>query len=130
MRCSRTGERTRSPSPTASTYRWRRRMPAGELVDAATRKRLALDYCRLMNSGDVDGVLQLFAPDVRFEDPVGWTPVHGRAALRTHLATAIAARVHEVPGCRQLRRTAGTSRCRSRRPWTTCRWAPGSRPRA
>ncbi len=68
------------------------------MVDEATRKELALEYCRRMNAGDVDGVLRLFADDVRFEDPVGSPPVLGRRALRAHFVAAVAARVHEVPG--------------------------------
>jgi steroid delta-isomerase len=68
------------------------------MLDELTRKELALEYCRRMNAGDLDGVLRLFAQDIRFEDPVGSPPVVGRAALRAHLAAAIAARVSEVPG--------------------------------
>jgi len=51
-----------------------------------------------MNAGDLDGVMQLFSEDIRYEDPVGSAPVIGRAALRAHLATIIAARVSEAPG--------------------------------
>ena len=68
------------------------------MVDERTRKDLAVDYCRRLNARDLDGVLALFAPDVRFEDPVGAPPVVGRAALRTHLAAVLAARVREEPG--------------------------------
>jgi steroid delta-isomerase len=67
-------------------------------VDEVARKQLALEYVRRLNAGDVDGVLALFAEDVRFTDPVGVPPVVGRRALRTHLASAVAAHVHEVPG--------------------------------
>lgn len=59
---------------------------------------LALEYCRRMNAGDVDAVLRLFAEDIHFEDPVGSPPVLGRRALRAHVASVVAARVHEVPG--------------------------------
>jgi steroid delta-isomerase len=68
------------------------------MVDESTRKELALEYCRRMNAGDLDGVLRLFGADIRYEDPVGSPPVVGHAALRTHLAAAIAARVSEAPG--------------------------------
>jgi steroid Delta-isomerase len=68
------------------------------VVDEVTRKALALEYCNRMNAGDVDGVLELFADDIRFEDPVGSPPVVGRHALRAHVAATIAAKVHEVPG--------------------------------
>jgi steroid Delta-isomerase len=66
--------------------------------DDAMRKAVVLEYCRLMNAGDLDGVLALFAPDVRFVDPVGTPPIVGRDTLRAHLAAAVAARIHEVPG--------------------------------
>ena len=62
------------------------------------RKAVAVEYCRRLNAGDLDGVLRLFAPGASFEDPVGTPPVVGREALRAHFAAVIAARVHEVPG--------------------------------
>jgi len=68
------------------------------MVDERARKELALEYCRRMNAGDIDGVLALFGADIRFEDPVGSPPVVGHAALRAHLMAAIAARVREEPG--------------------------------
>jgi steroid Delta-isomerase len=68
------------------------------MPDEATRKAVALDYCRRINAGDLAGVLDLLAPDVRFEDPVGTPPVVGRAALRGRLAAVIAARAVEEAG--------------------------------
>lgn len=68
------------------------------MPDEAARKAVALEYCRLLTAGDLDGVLRLFAPDVSFEDPVGTAPVVGRAALRRHLAAVIAAHAVEEPG--------------------------------
>lgn len=68
------------------------------MVDDAAAKALALRYCDLMNSGDLDGVLELFAADVVFTDPLGTPPLLGRRALRDHLGKAIAARIEEVPG--------------------------------
>jgi steroid delta-isomerase len=61
------------------------------------RKQVVLEYCRLMNAGDLDGVLALFAPTARFEDPAGSSPMVGTAAIRAHLAQAIAADVRETP---------------------------------
>jgi steroid delta-isomerase len=51
-----------------------------------------------MNAGDIDGLLELYADDAEFEDPVGWVRQAGRTALRAHLEEIIAANVHEVPG--------------------------------
>jgi steroid Delta-isomerase len=68
------------------------------MVDDATAKVLASRYCELMNEGDLNGVLTLFADDVRFVDPLGTPPIVGREALRAHLGKAIAAHIVEVPG--------------------------------
>ncbi|TDE25226.1 nuclear transport factor 2 family protein [Actinomadura sp. 6K520] len=68
------------------------------MPDETVRKKIALDYCRFMNAGDVDAVLALFVDDVRFEDPVGADPIRGRRALRAHLANAIEHEVHETAG--------------------------------
>lgn len=67
-------------------------------MDDAAAKALALRYCELMNAGDLDGVLELFAADAVFTDPLGSPPRRGRRALREHLGAAIAARIEEVPG--------------------------------
>ncbi|MEU0939153.1 MULTISPECIES: nuclear transport factor 2 family protein [unclassified Embleya] len=69
------------------------------MPDEVTRKALALEYCRRMNAGDVEGVLELFAPDVVFEDPVGSGEQVGRDALRAHITRAIVDdRARERPG--------------------------------
>lgn len=67
-------------------------------MDEAKRKAVVLEYCRLMNAGDLDGVLALFTPDARFQDPVGTEVLVGREALRRHLGAAIAAGIEEIPG--------------------------------
>lgn len=67
-------------------------------MDDTAVKSLALRYCELMNEGDLDGVLELFAEDVRFTDPLGTAPLLGRQALREHLGKAIAAHIVEEPG--------------------------------
>jgi steroid delta-isomerase len=69
-----------------------------KLLNEHSRKQLAFEHCRLMNAGDVDGLLDLYAPEVTFEDPVGWSPQTGRDALRTHFREAVAANTHEAPG--------------------------------
>ncbi|MGP4115066.1 nuclear transport factor 2 family protein [Streptomyces sp. 4N509B] len=68
------------------------------MPDDATRKALALEYCRLLNEGDLEGVLALFDPAVRFEDPAGTPPRVGKAAVREYLAKVIGAHTKEVPG--------------------------------
>ena len=68
------------------------------MLDDAAAKALALRYCELMNAGDLDAVMALFAADVVFTDPLGTPPLRGHAALREHLGKAIAARIEEVPG--------------------------------
>lgn len=67
------------------------------MPDEAARRKMPYEYARLLNSGDVEGVVGLFTEDVVFEDPVGRPPLLGREALRTHLTWAVEGKVHEVP---------------------------------
>lgn len=67
------------------------------MPEEKVRKQVVLEYCRRMNAGDLDGVVAMFAPTARFEDPVGSAPMIGTAAIRAHLAQAIAADVRETP---------------------------------
>lgn len=68
------------------------------MIDEFTRKRLLLEYCRLLNAADLEGLLTLCEDTISVEDPVGVAPLTGRAALRMHLETALAAQVHVTPG--------------------------------
>ncbi|WP_413104731.1 nuclear transport factor 2 family protein [Streptomyces sp. Inha503] len=68
------------------------------MADEATLKRMALEYARRMNEGDVEAVLELFSDDIVFEDPVGAPPLIGKDALREHIAWSIECQVHETPG--------------------------------
>lgn len=68
------------------------------MPDEATCKALALEHCWRVNAGDVEGLLKLYAPAVRFEDPVGSGERIGHGALRSHAGGAIAAGVYEAPG--------------------------------
>jgi steroid Delta-isomerase len=68
------------------------------LPDEATLKALALERCWRVNAADLDGLLKLYALNVRFEEPVGTGERIGHAALRSHAGGAIAAGVHEAPG--------------------------------
>jgi steroid Delta-isomerase len=67
------------------------------LISERDRKELALEHCRRVNAGDVDAILELYADDVVFADPVGWDRHTGRDALRAHFEEAIAAGLQEVP---------------------------------
>ncbi|MFI0487636.1 nuclear transport factor 2 family protein [Actinomadura sp. 9N215] len=68
------------------------------MPDEAIRKHIALEYSRRMNAGDVDAVMELFADDIVFEDPVGVAPIVGLAAVRRHIAWSITLQVQEFPG--------------------------------
>jgi steroid delta-isomerase len=68
------------------------------MPDEATCKKIALEYHERMNAGDADAVMELFADDIIFEDPVGVTPIAGLAAVRQHIVWSIAFKVHESPG--------------------------------
>jgi steroid delta-isomerase len=72
-----------------------------EEVDVATetrRKRLAIAHCERVNAGDLDGLLALYSPDVRFEDPMGSGEQVGHDALRRHAGMAVEAGVVEEMG--------------------------------
>lgn len=68
------------------------------MIDERTRKKLVLEHCRRKNAGDIDALLEMFAEDVVFEDPVGSGPQTGRDALRKHFTDVIAANVREETG--------------------------------
>jgi steroid delta-isomerase len=50
-------------------------------------------YVEVINAGDLEGVLALFADDATVEDPVGGTPQRGMAEIREFYAQAIANKV-------------------------------------
>ncbi|MET9258343.1 nuclear transport factor 2 family protein [Streptomyces sp. NPDC048182] len=68
------------------------------MPDEAARKKMATDYAQRINAGDIEGVLDLFADDIVFEDPVGRPPMVGKDDLRRHLELAVSCGTHEVPG--------------------------------
>lgn len=68
------------------------------MVDETIRKHLALEHCRRVNDGDLDGLLALYDRDVRFEDPVGSGWQSGHAAFRAHAGAAISSGVVEDAG--------------------------------
>lgn len=68
------------------------------MPDEATCKALALAHCERINAGDVEGLLKLYSPAVRFEDPVGTGTRIGHGALRSHIAGAVAAGVYDAAG--------------------------------
>lgn len=68
------------------------------MIDERRRKHLVLEHSRLLNAGDVEGLLALYADEVAFEDPVGSGRRTGRDALREHFEQSVQARVSETPG--------------------------------
>lgn len=68
------------------------------MIDERRRKNLILEHSRRMNAGDVDGILDLYADDVAFEDPVGSGRRTGRDALRAHFEKSIEANTSETAG--------------------------------
>lgn len=46
-------------------------------------------FRRAIETGEVDGVLELFSPDVVFNSPVVFRPYHGREALRVILSAVV-----------------------------------------
>lgn len=59
------------------------------MTDEARAKWLLLEHCRMINDGNVEGLLQLYAEDCRFEDPVGNGVQHGLHALSQRAAAAV-----------------------------------------
>ncbi|MET9258344.1 nuclear transport factor 2 family protein [Streptomyces sp. NPDC048182] len=59
------------------------------------RKQRALEHSRRVNAGDLDALVELYAPDAVVEDPVGVAPVTGHDALRAHYGPLLSARVRE-----------------------------------
>ena len=68
------------------------------MIDERSRKKLILEHSRRLNAADVDGLLDLYAVEAGFEDPVGSGRKAGREALRAHFEDLVAANITEVPG--------------------------------
>jgi len=66
--------------------------------DEKLRKHLVVEHCRRVNAADLEGLLALYSPRVRFEDPVGTGQQTGIAALRAHAGAAIECRAFEDAG--------------------------------
>ncbi|MDT0343454.1 nuclear transport factor 2 family protein [Streptomyces litchfieldiae] len=68
------------------------------MLDEPALKDLILEHCWRVNDRDIEGLLRLYSPDVRFEDPVGSGMRYGREALRAHGNSALASNAVEIPG--------------------------------
>ncbi|MFH8371799.1 nuclear transport factor 2 family protein [Streptomyces sp. NPDC018031] len=66
------------------------------MINERTRKKIAREHSRRLNAGDVDALLELYAPDAAFEDPVGAGRRTGHRALREHFGTAVAGHLRET----------------------------------
>ncbi|MEU5367130.1 nuclear transport factor 2 family protein [Streptomyces sp. NPDC005925] len=64
-------------------------------MNELARKKRVLEHSRRINAGDLEGIVELYAPDAVLEDPVGHPPLTGHDALRAHYARLLAARVRE-----------------------------------
>jgi steroid delta-isomerase len=71
---------------------------SGPTADEEHRKELARAHCLRINEGDVDGLLKLYSPRIRFEDPVGSWIRTGLEALRAHATMAVGSHVQETAG--------------------------------
>ncbi|MEV8019759.1 type I polyketide synthase [Streptomyces sp. NPDC086554] len=63
-----------------------------ELLDEADRKAVVEEYFRRLNAGDLEGAVEMFAPDIRMEDPVGSAPRVGIEEVREYIASVIRAK--------------------------------------
>ena len=66
------------------------------MISERVRKKIAREHSRLLSAGDIGALLDLYAPDATFEDPVGSGVRSGRTALRAHFESAIAGNVRET----------------------------------
>lgn len=66
------------------------------MIGERTRKKIAHEHSRLLSSGDIDGLVGLYAKDATFEDPIGSGRLAGHEALRAHFASAVAGNVEET----------------------------------
>lgn len=66
------------------------------MLNERTRKKIALEHSRRLSAGDIDALLDLYARDATFEDPVGTGTRTGHDALRAHIGSAIAGNVRET----------------------------------
>ncbi|QKW05104.1 nuclear transport factor 2 family protein [Streptomyces sp. NA04227] len=68
------------------------------MLEEAALKELILEHTRRVNAKDVEGLLALYSPKVRFEDPVGAGAQQGHAALRAHATGAVTSNAVELAG--------------------------------
>ncbi|MGP3970991.1 nuclear transport factor 2 family protein [Streptomyces sp. 6N223] len=66
------------------------------MISERTRKKIAREHSERLSAGDIEALLELYAKDATFEDPVGTGALSGHEALRAHLATAVAGNAGET----------------------------------
>ncbi|MDT0544770.1 MULTISPECIES: nuclear transport factor 2 family protein [Streptomyces] len=66
------------------------------MINERNRKSIAREHSRRLSAGDVDALLELYAKDATFEDPVGAGGRAGHEALRAHFESAVAGNVAET----------------------------------
>lgn len=64
-------------------------------MNELARKKRVLEHSRRVNAGDLDAIVELYAPDAVVEDPVGHPPLTGHDALRAHYARLLSAGLRE-----------------------------------
>ncbi|MGW3571411.1 nuclear transport factor 2 family protein [Streptomyces sp. NPDC000941] len=66
------------------------------MLTERARKKVAIEHSRRLSAGDIDALLELYAADATFEDPVGSGRQAGHQALRAHFEPAVAAGTRET----------------------------------
>lgn len=68
------------------------------MLDEAQRKATVLEYFQRVNAGDVEKILEMWAPDGIIEDPVGQKRYSGTDELREFFAVVCAVQTQIVSG--------------------------------
>jgi steroid Delta-isomerase len=67
------------------------------MASVEEKKQVVERYIALVSSGDVEGIVSLYAEDATLEDPVGSSAIRGHDAIRAFYARATKMGIHLEP---------------------------------
>ncbi|MFF2655625.1 beta-ketoacyl synthase N-terminal-like domain-containing protein [Streptomyces sp. NPDC058045] len=80
-----------------NVHTWRA-LEGQTLLDEKARREVVEEYFRRLNAGDLEATVEMFAPDIRMEDPVGQTPYVGIEEVRKYVDSMIKSNVEVTAG--------------------------------